>query len=473
MIHSNILLDSATSFKQVFPLIFLCALSNLWAQNQFSKNQVLEDMEYLMTSLEESHYNLYAYTPKSEFDKNYNAVRSSITKDSLSLLEATSVLQRVISAANNGHTEINFPAQSYGDYLYEGGTLFPLELAFEYNRALVRKNWSGFDQIKPGDEVLSINDMPIQEVLTNIYPQVSAERPYFKNTKIELFSFPRYYWQVFGKQDEFKVAVRSGDTTETYYLRAVPGLEGYEMKRTETVNSEPKRELKFFGQAAYLNPGSFSGDEPEYQKFIDSAFVALKKDEAQTLIVDLRNNLGGDDRYSDYLISYFADKPFTWTSRFTLKTSSFLKAHVRQNNDTTSVYWQEVLNHKDGEIYQYDFDPYRPQPVRKRFTGEVYVLVNRQSHSQAAVTAAQIQDNGFGIIAGEETGDYPSLYASVFRYPLPNTGISVQVSKGYIERVNGSTAAEGVIPDIFIKDHLLDEKDEILEGLLMEINSGR
>lgn len=132
-----------------------------------------------------------------------------------------------------------------------------------------------------------------------------------------------------------------------------------------------------------------------------------------------------------------------------------------------------MLNHKDGEIYQYDFDPYRPQPERKRFTGEVYVLVNRQSHSQAAVTAAQIQDNGFGIIVGEETGDYPSLYASVFRYPLPNTGISVQVSKGYIERVNGSTAAEGVIPDIFIKDHLLDEKDEILEGLLMKINSGR
>ncbi len=321
--------------------------------------------------------------------------------------------------------------------------------------------------------MLSINGLPIQEVLTIIYPQVSAERPYFKNTKIELFSFPRYYWQVFGTQDEFKVAVRSEDTTETYYLRAIPGLEGYEMKRTETVNSEPKRELKFFGQAAYLNPGSFGGDEPEYQKFIDSAFVALKKDEAQTLIVDLRNNLGGDDSYSDYMISYFADKPFTWTSRFTLKTSSFLKDHVRQNNDTTSVYWQEVLNHKDGEIYQYDFDPYRPQPERKRFTGEVYVLVNRQSHSQAAVTAAQIQDNGFGIIVGEETGDYPSLYASVFRYPLPNTGISVQVSKGYIERVNGSTAAEGVIPDIFIKDHLLDEKDEILEGLLMKINSGR
>ena len=88
----------------------------------------------------------------------------------------------------------------------------------------------------------------------------------------------------------------------------------------------------------------------------------------------------------------------------------------------------------------------------------------------AAVTAAQIQDYGFATIVGEETGDYPSLYASVFRYKLPSTGIEVQASKGYIVRVNGRAKKEGVIPDIFIKDHLLDEKDEILEGLLMEIN---
>ena len=37
----------------------------------------------------------------------------------------------VISKANNGHTEINFPGAAYGQYGSSGGTLFPLELAFE------------------------------------------------------------------------------------------------------------------------------------------------------------------------------------------------------------------------------------------------------------------------------------------------------------------------------------------------------
>ena len=71
---------------------------------------------------------------------------------------------------------------------------------------------------------------------------------------------------------------------------------------------------------------------------------------------------------------------------------------------------------------------------------------------------------------GEETGDYPSLYASQFQYTLPITGIPIKVSKGYIVRVNGSAKPEGVIPDIFIKDYLLDENDEILEGLLTKID---
>ncbi len=471
MICTNIHLEATRFNKKYCTILLLCVFNSLWAQNHFSKQQVLEDMDYLMTSLEEAHYDLYAYTSKDEFDRNYNAVRNAIAKDSFNLLEATSTMQSVISAANNGHTEIGFPGQSYGDYIYDHkGTLFPMELAFEDSKALVRKNWSGNSDINVGAEVLSINGLPMKEVLSRIYPLVSAERPYFKNAKIELFSFPRYYWQAFGKQDKFNVEVRSGGTTQNYQLEAISGLEGYEMRRNEVVDFIPKRKLKFFADAAYLNPGNFSGDEPKYRKFIDSAFVVIRNRESKNLILDLRNNLGGDDPFSDYLVSYIADQPFAWTSKFTLKSSAFLKEHVRQHNDTTSAYWQEFLHRKNGEIYEYEYQPYQPQPIRKRFKGDVYVLVNRQSHSMAAVTAAQIQDYGFATVVGEETGDYASLYASVFRYQLPNTGITVQASKGYIVRVNGSTKEEGVIPDIFIKDHLLDEKDEILEGLLMQIN---
>ncbi|MFD2099255.1 S41 family peptidase [Flagellimonas iocasae] len=457
--------------KPQFLMLFFC-LASLFSFGQsaatFSKEDVLEDLKTLHESLKEAHYNVYAYISEKEFNDTYFQLRSNIEKDSLSAMETTTLFQQLISTVNNGHTEIDFPAQSYGVYAYAGGTIFPLEIAFENGKSLVRKNFSDDSSIAIGSEIISINGISMEDILAKIYPQVSAERPYFKNVKIELYSFPRYYWQVFGKQDDFVVEIRTDETVTTHTCKAVNLIEGYEMKRNEVANA--KMELKFFEKSAYLNPGNFSGDEEKFQQFIDSAFVAIKEEGSKNLIVDLRNNLGGNDSFSDYLVSYFADKPFMWNSSFTLKTSKFLKNHIRQHSDTTSTFNQKILSHKDGEIYDYTFDAYQPQPEPKRFTGKVYVLINRQSHSQAAVTAAQIQDYKFGTLVGEETGDYPSLYASQFQYNLPNTGIPVKVSKGYIVRVNGSTKEQGVIPDVYIRDQLLDENDEILTILLKLID---
>lgn len=455
--------------KHIFFALIITTFINpeLKSQN-FGKQEVLQDLEYLYNSVIEAHFNVYAYVTAEDFKANYQNVRHSVTQDSLSLLETTNLFQKVISAVNNGHTEIDFPGSSYGAYAHSGGTLFPLELAFENGKSWVRKNFSDHPEIKVGSQITHINGKTMKSVLENIYPLVSAERTYFKNTKIELYSFPRYYWQVYGQESTFEVDIIIDGIPKKIVLNAINLIEGYEMKRNEVLNA--RMNLKFYDTSAYLNPGNFSGDETKYQKFLDSAFVEIKKRSSENLIIDLRNNGGGNDSFSDYMVSYFANKPFKWNSGFTLKTSQFLKEHTRKNNDTTQTFFKEILNHDNGEVYDYAFDAYIPQEKEKRFNGEVYVLVNRQSHSQSAVTAAQIQDYKFGTIVGEETGDYPSLYASQFQYTLPKTGIPVKVSKGHIIRVNGSTKREGVIPDIRIQDHLLDEKDEILQGLLDRLN---
>jgi len=447
-------------------IIFLCSLLS-FGQKKFPKQEVIEDLTFLRKSLEEAHYNLYIYTSKEAFNQNFESVKSSITKDSLSILEITSLFQGVISKANNGHTEIPFPGAVYIDYAYSGGTIFPLEIAFEEGKSLIRKNWSNNKAIEIGSEIMSINNQSIDDVLQQIYPLISAERNYFKLAKIELISFPRLYWQAFGEQKNFEIEIKKDGKIEKHQIKAISLIEDYEVKRNELFSE--KRELQFLNQAAYLKPGNFGGDEEKYRRFIDSSFVEINKQKLPNLIIDLRNNLGGDDSFSDYLVSYIADKPFRWYSEFTLKTSAILKAHVRENYDTNNPFWQSVLTHEDGSIYAYEFDEYKPQPIEKRFSGKVYVLINRQSHSQSAVTAAQIQDYEFATIVGEETGDFPSLYASQYSFVLPHTGIDVKISKGFIVRVNGSKKAEGVIPDIYIKDHLLDEDDEILNGLIKQI----
>ncbi|MCV9388781.1 S41 family peptidase [Reichenbachiella ulvae] len=449
-------------------LVLIFAVNAVVAQNAYTSEQVKSDMLYLKEALEGAHYDLYAYTTREDFESNFEKVRGEIKGDSLSELEARSLFQRVVAKADIGHTSIDFPFTSYMRYAENGGTLFPLELAFESGQYWVRKNWSAVEEIEVGTELLSINGRPIEDIVEEISLHISAERAYLKLAKIELYSFPRLYWQVFGEQEGFEIEVRSKEGIRKYMLEAVELIGGYEMKRNEIIDSQLT--LEFLQQSAYLNPGSFSGDEPAYRQFIDSAFIEIKKKNSQNLIIDLRNNGGGDNSFSDYLLAYVADRPFQWNSAFSLKTSSILKDHVRQRYDTTEAYWREVFVHENGEIYDFDFEDCEPRPKEERFMGDVYVLVNRQSHSQAAVTASQFQDYGWATIVGEETGDYPSLYASVFRFALPQTQIEVQVSKGYMVRVNGSEKPEGVIPDILIRDHLLDEEDEILDGLLQKLN---
>ncbi|WGK65157.1 S41 family peptidase [Croceiramulus getboli] len=460
-------MKSHSNFFIYFFALFSLSLLAQQSARKFGRHEILEDLDYLKNSLIEAHYDLYAYTSKDEFSKNYLQIRNSMTNDSVTPLEATTIFQKVISKVNNGHTEISFPAAAYREYALSHGTLFPLEIAFEEGKALIRKNWSDKDGLKAGTEIISINNLTIQEVLQKIYPLISAERNYLKLAKVELLSFPRLYWQAFGEQENFVVGIKEGGSIKKYKLQSINLIEDYEMKRNEIFSE--KRELQLLSKYAYLKPGNFSGDEEEFKRFIDSSFLDINKSNVANLIIDLRNNLGGDNSFSDYLVSYIADKPFQWSSEFTLKTSALLKAHTRKNCDTSNPYWQSVLTHQDGIIYTYEFEAHQPQPKEKRFLGKVYVLVNRQSHSQAAVTAAQIQDYKFGIIVGEETGDYPSLYASQFQYNLPKTGIAVKVAKGKIIRVNGSIKQEGVLPDIRIRDHLLDEEDEVVLGLLKEL----
>ncbi|WP_431158024.1 S41 family peptidase [Winogradskyella poriferorum] len=438
---------------------------------QFSKVDVLSDLKYLKSSLEETHFNLYGHISKTEFDENYLAIQKEILKDSLSHLETTNLFQKVVAKANNAHTTINFPVQAYFDHIDSGGMNFPLEIVIENGKALVRKNWSTVTEIQIGSEIKSINGKPIEEVLRKIYLQISAERLYFKNAQLESFSFPRFYWQVFGDEELYEVEIEEKGVLSKHKITAIK-TEDYETIRrdSDVIKLDWKFEVlpKSIG---YLRPGKFSGDLNLYKKFIDSAFTIINKKKLPNLIIDLRNHPGGDDPFGDYLVSYIADKPFKWSSKFQLKTSKILKAYTRKNSDTTQAYSKSILDHKDGQIFEYKWDKYQPKPLEKRYKGKTYILVNRHSYSQSTVTASQIQDYGFGTIVGEETAESPNLYASIFEYRLPKTSIMVKVPKGKIQRVSGIDNDEGLNPDITFFDSSANEKDEILEGILIQLQN--
>lgn len=454
--------------------LFLCNIGIAQTTIKFSSQTVKEDLDYLYQSLQSTHYNLFAFQNRKKYDSLYNQLRLSFPSDSLTQLQTVTLYQRLVSFANTGHCEIDFPAKSYIDYAYAGGTVFPLELAFEKGKVYIRKNLSKNDSLTVGDEILTIDNKPLNDFQKSFHPVISAESEYARNAKLEFWSFPRLYFQLFGTKPEWQIQVKAQDKKiHNVSVKAITVID-FETKRNgELVN--PQRAFRYYGKVAYLNPGGFSSSETNgelmFRQFIDSAFADLKIRGSKDLIVDLRNNPGGHNAYSDYLISYFATKPFKWYSEFTLKTSEILNAQIRLQSDTTDAYSRAILSNKDGAIFKYEFELQNPVSLSKRYQRNVYVLVNRQTYSMAAVAAALIQDYKFGKIIGEETGDPPTLYASQFSYQLPRTGITVKVPKGYIVRPNGDRSFNRLKPDMIINDHLLDSNDEILNQLLEKIKT--
>lgn len=437
--------------------------SSLSAQTElYSSAQVKRDLQFAYTTILQAHYNPFLYTTEEKLDSSFQFAVGSIGEDSIGSLQANTIIQRFVSSVNNGHTSLSFPVQEYIEYAQKGGTVFPLELSFEHDHVYIRNSYTNASELLPHVEILAIDERPIEAVLEELGHYTPAEDVYFEKAKVEALSFPRLYWQVYGQQETFTVsALIKGKGPVDFQLGAVSVMDGYEMKREEVLNASMY--LGIENDIALLNPGSFGGDIVAFKSFIDSSFQVIRERQLGSLYIDLRNNAGGDDVFSDYLVSYIADRPFHWCSEFYLRSSAALKNHVRTNSDTTLNYAQSILKADDGEVFPFEFPPHDPQPESKRFEGQVYVLINRQTHSQAAVTAAQIVDYGWGTTMGERTGEYPSLCASLFPVALPETGFTLQLSKGYIVRVSGDTTQQGLVPMQHIV--LPSNNQELLEKL--------
>lgn len=132
----------------------------------------------------------------------------------------------------------------------------------------------------------------------------------------------------------------------------------------------------------------------------------------------------------------------------------------------------EILSNENGTRFENTIPFNQPRTDSLRFTGKVYVLINRYDLSQAVVTAAMVQDYKSGILVGEETADHSSLFGSSHTFKLPNTELVVQFPKAFIVRPNGDEKAKGVIPEYIVKEDIFTKEDEILEYTLNLIRKG-
>lgn len=470
------------SNSKIMKIKFVILLSLVLAQfligqtNRFSPEQIVEDFEYLYKTLDASHYDLYTNITKRSYDKEFKRILGSIN-DSMTSMQAFRILQPFVALDKHAHCQV-LPFNNYGEYYEQGGTVFPINLCFRNNKAYVLHNFSSDSTISKGDEITSINGKSLQTIKDEMFRFFSGETNYLKNTFIEMLTFPRLYWVVYGRNDEFNLVLRNN--AEPYKEITVSAITAEEFEAKNEAQKplmNNNRDFHFINNIAYLHPGNFqnhnaknefeSSDTREFTQFIDSAFVEIHQSRTQNLIIDLRNNPGGINNFSDYMLSFISDTTFRFSEKFMVRTSMQTKEFWKDEQDSTfSDLKNAILSKEDGTRFIYKLPINQPRTDSLHFTGNVYVLINRYDFSQAVLTAAMIQDYKMGILIGEQTADNSSLFGSAHTFNLPNTGLQVMYPKAFVVRPNGDEDAKGVIPDYHVEENLFNDNDEILDFAL-------
>ncbi|MEO0972068.1 MAG: S41 family peptidase [Pseudomonadota bacterium] len=449
-------------------------------QRTVSTQALQEDFATLYRGLRNAHADLFVHRSEADYEALYTKTLASLTEP-MSLFDAHVRFQQFTAYGNVAHARLEFPSAAYQAFQDSGGRTFPIYLRLHEGRAYVDDNRSGHPRPRPGDELLTLNGVAISEWLERVAEHISADTPYIAHSLLE-FTFARYLWLEAGEVASFTLGLRDaqGEPYEVM-IEALGEQAQREIDRTQpgrfTLNSDERTARMLDDATAYLRPGPFYNaenpnalwDNSAYLRFIDQAFADFLEARAQTLIIDLRDNPGGDNSFSDPLLAWFADAPFRFCSAFLIRSSDEAAASNQTRLDASAdatagvsaAFAREYAKTPRGQQFAFEIPLVTPR-VEPRFEGQVVVLINRHSYSNAVNVAATVQDYGFGVIAGEKTADMATTYGAMETFTLPNTGLAVGFPKAHIIRPSGDRRVDGVTPDWPIASPITPSTEDVV-----------
>lgn len=460
------------------------------ADTLYSVKQLNEDFTVLLEALEEGHPGLYRYAPAKIFDKLFAKTKQSLDKP-MSEIDFFLKLDTLIAGIHCGHTRIGL-SSTLNSHINNSRITIPFSFKFINNKTYLLNNYSEKKDLITGGEVISINGNSIGSIIRKMLPLISSDASIltYKYRYLEKANnFSRLYALLYGIDTSFTIIYSSPVNSKPDTLK-VKGISKTTMlKIAETrypgqyAESLPVS-LTYKNDTAILtvrtfNSSIYAESKVDYENFLKEAFNEFREKNIKNLIVDLRNNDGGDDIYGKILASYFFDKPFYYYNSLEFKDTSynFLKYTNISNEDWTAQ--TKTSRKNSNNLYDYTDHPNlgKQENLSPGFQGKVYILINGNSFSTTGEVVSVLHYNKKAEFMGEECGAayYGSNSGFIAVLTLPNTKmrISIPLLK-YTMAVDNYDKNHGVIPDIpFSPDikEIVEGKDPEMEYLLNLINN--
>ncbi|HEY0079567.1 MAG TPA: hypothetical protein VGB73_13220 [Pyrinomonadaceae bacterium] len=357
-----------------------------------SKEAWREDLQYLARELPRRHKNAFHRVTREQFEQAVADLDFKIP----SLRDSNIVMgmSRIVATVGDGHTSLGwhwlFPRAPLR-LCWFGKELRVTEATAAYRRAL-------------GARVVKIGNATVEEAYRRDQPYISQRESeeFVLDVNAANMTYPAHLHGLGLAPDATRALYTFEDDKGRRFTLDIKALApGRQVELLDAARSKPLSRQKpdeplWYrylpnAQTLYFN---FSGypRKRAFAKFSQELFDFIDRHPIKRVIVDMRQNGGGDfSRGREFIISGFKQRP----------------------------------------------------AIARR--GQMFVIIGRATFSAGMVNAADFRSEVNAILVGEPTGQRPNSYSENRAFSLPNSHLSVSYSTQYYKVQEKDTP--GIIPD--------------------------
>lgn len=309
--------------------------------------------------------------------------------------------------------------------------------------------------ILKGDEIIRIGHLTINQVLEQLCAFIPHENIYLVKMRVATYPFINYH--IFSEFMLSNIKALNSKTVKITVLRnkqiliydlALEKYNGF----LDFKNNKNFIDFWVDNSVAILKLNECRYND-EYIEKLNNFFDLVKKQNLHNIIIDLRENMGGDSRAATEFLKYI-----------NIDSYYFYGVKERNQNDLININSEKCLINNNT---------YENVGL---FKGKIICLVSNKTFSSARIFATVLKDNNIATIVGEPTGGKPCSYGNPLRFKTPNYNIKFRVSSRIFTRpVHSCEDDIALFPDVLIYqtiEDVLNGHDVVLnEAISMFTNS--
>ncbi|MCT4579891.1 MAG: S41 family peptidase [Flavobacteriales bacterium] len=436
--------------------LFLIVLQNSSAQSSYiSVDKATNDIEQLIKTFDRVHYNPYFHVTPKELIRKKMELLDNWEKDSISFKQFMVTGMKLSAMMSGGHSymywqnEKIMPEIKSHYYLPFSGKLIDNNQTF----IVTRSKTSAF---KAGMQIKTINGISIVELFKECLSYIGGIEA-FKLASIEK-AFPLFLF--------FNDTLKAPYSIEIDNSSEIISTKGLDISELSNFLNSAQTQVDYSFEVLDDEIGLISynscNNYKKFDQFLKKSFKTIKRENINKLIIDVRENGGGDSGLNDLLLSYITRKPYQQSSGRYWKVSKESKKAYSENKVYSRIFGKDFMlqymNTPNQEVIEDTDSTELTHPIKPKyfFQGKSCILIGPSTFSSANFLADAVKTYNITKLIGTPTGEYTNDFGEQISFTLPNSHSLVFISSTYDIGANGNASIlEPVYPDIYTETDAL------------------